>query len=643
MAYIFVTEPDIIAQLQKDMMPEQIWFYEKEAKPTFTPTHEILYGLYLATVYGKLTDKKFANLEQAEQAYQNSQIEYNDTIMIDDKKTTYGRAKIESIIHMDLDAGLGQDVPIDTKNISKLISGLSTHRNRAEETHQLTEFATQIVTHVGMGALPFTELYDKNDPEVKKIINSDEPLPVRYNAINKYIANTIDNKIANLEGSSLPSMLKGSGRVKKSQLEEIYSPVVYMDGNEITISNSTLFGGLTERDFVTKGLENRQIQAVKRSGVPVGGYATRQMVMAQMDIIFDAQHPSPDTVGLEIPLSEAAGRTRLNGTKVSKELANRARPDQKVRVKSCLNHSDSKVYAEEIDQDDLKEKDGAAIGMSFAMSLTEAKTQAALALKHGGIKTGFEDVHAKAQHAGTVVSIDNEFLTLMTNDCKEEKYLMTDMVVPDVRIGSTVREGDLLISSRRIRKLHDQLADYEAFLGIQNVWSFGLTRESGRGRVMRYAPCSGIISYPSPDKIQIGNMVMPVNRAELYYYPEGYAIEVGKPFCSGILDMSQFMRYNNDTQVAFDVFKSQMLEIYPEHKTRSELFEVTFKGLRNSKFSAKQAYTGTDNFVNRLYSGDTRRGLEKFYKESPDNVVKIQDSIILPLALGFDTKDLGNS
>ena len=70
---------------------------------------------------------------------------------------------------------------------------------------------------------------------------------------------------------------------------------------------------------------------------------------------------------------------------------------------------------------------------------------------------------------------------------------------------------------------------------------------------------------------------------------------------------------------------------------------MPFKGLRNSKFSAKQAYTGTDNFVNRLYSGDTRRGLEKFYKESPDNVVKIQDSIILPLALGFDTKDLGNS
>lgn len=640
MGFIFVTEPDIVAQLQSDMTPEQIWFYEKEAKPTFTPTHEILYGLHLATSFGRKTNKKFVSFEQVEQAYKNSDIEYNDTILLDDKETTYARKKVENIIHMDLDAGLGEGVAIDTKNINLVMSGLSTHRRRAEETHDLTTFASEIVTHVGMGALPFQELYDKNDPEIDKIVNSDEPLAVRYNKLNNYIAKSIDDKIATLEGSSLPSMLKGSGRVKKSQLEEIYSPVIYMDGDDITISNNTLFGGLTERDFVTKGLENRQIQAIKRFGVPVGGYATRQMVMSQMDIIFDAERKSPDTIGLEIPLSEASGRTRMNGTVISDEVARKAMPSQRIRVKSCINHSDRKVYADEINQRDLREKDGAAIGISFAMSLTEAKTQAALALKHGGIKTGFEDKYAESRSSGTVVSIDNEYLTVMRDDGKEERYLMTEMVVPNVKVGARVMPEDHLISSRRLRQLHDQLADFEAFLGIQGIWSTKLTREAGRGLVMRYAPCSGIISYPNSWTIKIGDMSIPVNRKELYYYPEGYKIEAGVPFCSGVLDMHDFLQRTKNVQLSFDVFKAQMMEIYTDHKTRSEIFEVTFKGLMNSRFSAKRAYTGTDNFVNRMYAGDTRKGLEKFYKESPDNVIKIQDSIILPLALGFDTQEV---
>ena len=621
------------------MKPEQIWFYEKENKPIFTPTHEILYGLHLATTYGKPTKKEFGTFKDLEDAYKRGQVEFDDIVLLNDRKNSYGRAKIEEILKMDLDAGLGEDVPINTKNIDKIISGMSSHRNRAREMHELTNFATEIVTHVGMDTPPFEELYDKNDPEIKKIMDSDEPVAIKYTKLNNYISNSIKQKTENLKGSSLPSMLKGSGRVKASQLEEIYSPSIYLDKGDVTISDRTLFAGQTERDFVSKSLENRIVQQIKKTGTPVGGYAARQMVLSQMDIIFVDKTESPDTVGLEIPLSEASGRTRLNGTVISEEVAQKAGKDAKIKVKSCLNHHENKVYADEIDQRDLKEKDGAAIGVSFAMALTEAKTQSILALKHGGIRRDFEDEHIFAYRSGTVQSFDSEFLYVETSEGAVDKYLMCDKTVPTVKFGQYVQMGDELATSNRLKQLHDQIADFEAFIGIQGIYDSGLNRESGRGLVMRYAPCDGEIKYPSPYTIQIGNMSFNINRNELYYYPEGYKVKTGDSICSGVLDMAYFVQLNKNTQQCFDVFKKQMLDTYPNQKLRNEIYEVTYKALRE-EFNAKRTYTNTDNFINRLYSGDTKHGVQKFFKESDDNVIKIKDSLILPLVLGFDAKDL---
>lgn len=643
MAVFIVTEPDICAQLQHDMMPEQIWFYEKEARPTFTPTHEILYGLHLATTYGKPTNKEFGTFEELENAYKEQKVNYNDIVKLDDRKSSYGRAKVEHILHMDLDAGLGEDNPIDVKNINKIVSGMSTHRRRAEEMHELTTFATEIVTEVGMDTPPFEELYDKNDPKVKELIASSDPVSVKYTKLQNYLNEYIDGKVANLEGSSLPSMLKGSGRVKKAQLEEIYSPAIYIDDGDVTISSRSLFGGLTERDFVAKGIDNRQIQQLKRFGVPVSGYATRQVVMSQMDIMFDEREASPDKIGLLIPLKEAAGRTRINGTKVSEDLAKRAKADEMVRVKSCVNHNDKLVYADEINQKDLKEKDGAAIGVSFAMSLTEAKTQDALSWKHGGIQQSFEAQHIEAIRSGVVQSYDNEFLYIETSDGQVDKYLMCEKVTPTVRFGEYVRAKQTIATSRRLKQLYDQLADYEAFMGITNIYDNGLTRESGRGLVMRFAPCDGEISYPDAYHVKIGNGVtVPVNRSELYYYPEGYQVKTGQAICSGVLDMGYFMQLNHNTQDQFDALKHQMSDIYPSAETRSEVYEVTFKCLRQSGFSVREAYYGTDNFINRMYAGSTKKGLEGFFKRGTDgrDVIEVKDSIILPLVLGFDVKDI---
>ena len=72
------------------MKPEQIWFYEKENKPIFTPTHEILYGLHLATTYGKPTKKEFGTFKDLEDAYKRGQVEFDDIVLLNDRKNSYG-------------------------------------------------------------------------------------------------------------------------------------------------------------------------------------------------------------------------------------------------------------------------------------------------------------------------------------------------------------------------------------------------------------------------------------------------------------------------------------------------------------------------------------------------------------------------
>ena len=378
MAFFVITDPIVCAELENNMTPHNSWYYEKNRSPIFTPTHEILFGLYYATKMDGPIKKgaEFGTFEQMEQAYKDGKIEFDDIVFCDDKQTTYGRSKVNRILQRDLDSMIGEGVPVSSGNIGMIIATIGGDRDRATKVHQLTTFASEIITHQGMDTPPFDKIYNFDDPEVKRLIESKEPLSVRYNKLNDYIKKQVKTTIDNLPDSNIANMLKGSGRVKIDALYNIYCPVIYPDG---TVSHSNLFQGYTERDFVTKGLSNRKVQQLKKDGVPIGGFLSRQLILAQMNIKFVDKDESPDTIGLRIPRSEALGRTTLDGRKIrtvspgSKEM---------VVVKSCINHDKPFVYRDEIAQDQLHEKDGASIGISFGMSFTEDKTQSILALKH---------------------------------------------------------------------------------------------------------------------------------------------------------------------------------------------------------------------------------------------------------------------
>lgn len=265
------------------------------------------------------------------------------------------------------------------------------------------------------------------------------------------------------------------------------------------------------------------------------------------------------------------------------------------------------------------------------------------------ITKSYENAAIKALRSGTVESIDKGYLTIRTDDGKTDVYLLSGLLSMsrDSSVGSHVQQGQILAQSRRMSQLHDQIADFCEFFGFQNSDAKeGLGREPGRGRVLCYAPKAGVISYPTPYIIKIDNMEIPVNRSEIYFYPEGYRVEVGERFCSGLLDLHAFYTRNGRTQDTFDAMKKQLYETEAKrlvlrgddwsNSTRSEVLELLYKCLVGFGFSARKKYTGTDNFLQRMDYGDNKKGLASFFKKAPNNVIEIQDSVIMPLVLGFE-------
>lgn len=117
---------------------------------------------------------------------------------------------------------------------------------------------------------------------------------------------------------------------------------------------------------------------------PSSGYLQRQISFVLNHYIYrdgeDAENP-----GLLIPRYKALGRTAPNGKVYSEKPLVNGSEDDLVPVRSIVTKNNGNLS--EITPDLIGKKfkdftDGAAIGLSFATSLTEGTTQAALGLKH---------------------------------------------------------------------------------------------------------------------------------------------------------------------------------------------------------------------------------------------------------------------
>ncbi len=118
---------------------------------------------------------------------------------------------------------------------------------------------------------------------------------------------------------------------------------------------------------------------------PTSGSLTRQISFVLNNFVYH-EGEDKDNPGLLIPRYKALGRTAPSGEVYPMSYAGKPDENDLVPVRSIVtkNKGDlNTVTPDLIGKKFYDLTDGAAIGYSFATSLTEGTTQAALGLKHG--------------------------------------------------------------------------------------------------------------------------------------------------------------------------------------------------------------------------------------------------------------------
>lgn len=297
------TKPEHVARLQQ-ITPDKLWVYDKFHKSPYLPKDEELYGLYMATVkkYSSGRVKSFASLKAAEEAFENGELPVNLECKIKDKVTTYGRAKLSRICKIDIEQFLkyNEQIPNEDKkpvleqlkkigkesqkhydervkaaiakfneekakfdefqeykkkrsykemnaigmgNIGKLILAMGTHPNRVNEYLEMQKFAMKIATLVGLGPVPYNELFkgisqeeidaiinkkfvDENGNEITDVDKRAAEAMERKAKLRDMFAKELEKNIVNLPDSNIRELQQSMSKISLKKLLIVYCPSI---------------------------------------------------------------------------------------------------------------------------------------------------------------------------------------------------------------------------------------------------------------------------------------------------------------------------------------------------------------------------------------------------------------------------------
>lgn len=639
-AVTFITDPKQYKFITENLTADKILHYEKNSSPTYIPTHEILLGLYVATSTKNSInrDQVFVNLKSADIAFKYNTLEFDEYIKINEKVDTYGRFKLSDIVGTDIRNLIG-DNPIDKKNVAKIVSAIYGQPNYVERLSELRNFGRECITRNGMD-IPFNRVYDMNDPDVEKILNSDEPLHIKKDKFNEYITDTVKKDIYALPDTNLGDIIKSGSRVKDNNLAEIYAPTIKVGANgDVRLEMDNNFEGLSESTFVARSLENRKIQEIKKGQTPLSGYVNRQMVLANSKLRFDKKNNSPDTIGIVLDSKEATGRTTIDGKIVTEDMTG------PVRVKSCINHNLNVVFHDEITKD-YEITDGSNISINAATAFSEFLTQTVLSLKHG--KLGgreYSEDYAVAEKPGTVIEI-NTLMTINNDDGTRSRFFVNKSSRILVKVGSHVDKGTKLLENNKPQPTGIFLGKMCSLLNIQPQQDYAYLKTMSPTSLC-ISPIDGTSSFMVDKK---GNdymvikgeheVVIPlVNLDELIWYPEGHHYNKGDDICTGVLNLKEYAKYSQDRLDVFYKLKEQCRRISPGVTVRSEIYEIIYKGIQDtlSVSDSIKSNTGNIDLFQRIYYGDVKRGINSYFKNTDE--VEVEDSLILSLLLNDEATE----
>lgn len=382
---------------------------------------------------------------------------------------------------------------------------------------------------------------------------------------------------------------------------------------------------------------------------------TRQLSFLMNNFKYDLGE-DPENKCILMPRYRAGGRVSPDGKRYpDREM--KPNEDEFVPVRSVI----TKFNEHDIVTPDclsLRYKDlapGSGIGASFGTSVTEAITQSALGLKHGGHERIIAEEGYLYAPKACKVREDGKFLVL---ECKgsELKYPRPENFVMGLQ--DSYKAGDIVgtayNTSSPIIKLNSLIKLMKA-TGARGKRYF----EKDNVLVSEcYAYKDGIIHYKEDKNgdivVEIGGDRYQYNPMCMYYFPDGAEVKKYQRICSGVVNMPLVIKkLDNNIQDIYIIFRKQFYTLQDgsylkeglnPNSLQEELCEMLFISLINVQTDGKQIqdieYLGTNSgimnsssFYTMMSYGYSSRVIQRAMRGETEIKRDVMTEVVLPLIL----------
>ena len=188
------------------MYPSNNLFNPTTGAVQYTPGHEALLGMYMASKPGRKTNKSYRTPQQAASAYRKGTIKYTDVIKVGGKETTVARLEIESVLPADL-----------RETGKKSVSRMRVFDKKGTKA-VLTEIAKNHPRLYGEVSNKFKDIGNNYSTQLGYSVALDDFKVINKSARDRLIANAQKEADAIRKG-------KGSSKKKEEKIINLYAKV----------------------------------------------------------------------------------------------------------------------------------------------------------------------------------------------------------------------------------------------------------------------------------------------------------------------------------------------------------------------------------------------------------------------------------
>jgi DNA-directed RNA polymerase, beta'' subunit/160 kD subunit len=561
LAWYMIPE-EVQEEVSRKMSPRNMVFYKKSLEPLFSPNHEIMNGLTIATkVQYPKVERTYQSFSDALRDEQESILSPWEVVIIEGGRTTVSRWILGKIFDINLEEFLGGlDNYLDSKGVNKLMKNVGKLGDRVERLFEAQKFSLRTVSKFGSTTPKITELVPSETTMVKDYedVMSDESLSTLEKEIK--IRLLYESYLENEQGSidsELSSRIKESSRAKVSQLISMKSlQLNFTPQGEFSLSKTTLVEGMSPKDYENHAIENRAVQDIKVLSVPISGNLTRHYVYLGCHHKLH-KGEDKDNSGILIKEKDALGRTRLDGIIVKESSS-----DELIKVRSILTSTvgENNITLDMISREIEYVEDG-NLGISLTSSSNEGVTQSSLSLKHGGNLFNLDPNAALYAPEDCVLTCSKNTLELTTEGSKLILPKSRTFVINRVRDNS-YEKGDLIGYSYNPTTPSSNL---DGIIRLTKSRAMIQEKRFARNEVISsqcYALSDGIISYDfSKGEVTIGTHTYELNPNCTYYFPSGTIVKKYDRICSGVADLDFILSNSSTMEEGYYFFRNQFNEL----------------------------------------------------------------------------------